>query len=297
MSSQSNFTLEEAINMMAQEVELEFVNMAKAEVIKESQEIAQEVQVKYDAFFEYMVTRLIGRNDAPSWFAKYLPQGDWSDIGAKWSNTKHRINQSLDETNYNSYYRGISSSSTAGKGLTVRKNGEGASRIGVTRRKSGKVKVPSFASYISSLQASGTTEKFFGPVTLQYEIQSPTVGVQVTAKMGHKTLTGSAANNSIKNIYAKNTTAKYKPFTSLSKDLMVTARVEAFGNLRAIQQTEWAIVDYIIKRIDPSHEKQWVKINGRTGGHGRGNRPIRALVLPMVQWYFNQLLPDAISGN
>ncbi len=296
MSSQSNLTLEEAINQMAQEVELEFIDMAKTQVIKESQEIAQEIQVKYDAFFEYMVTRLIGRNDAPGWFAKYLPQGEWTDITAKWSNTKHRINQSLDESNYNSYYKGISNRSTAGKGLTVQKNGQGAKRVGITRRKSGKVKVPPFASYISSLQGAGTTEKFFGPVTLQYEIQSPNVGVQVTAKMGHKTLTGSAANNSIKNIYAKNVNAKGKPFTALSKDLMVTARVEAFGSLRAIEQTEWAIVDYIIKRINTTNEKQWVKINGRRGGHGRGNRPIRALILPMVQWYFNQLLPDAISG-
>lgn len=297
MSSQSNFTLEEAMNMMAQEIELEFVDICKTKVIQESQEIANEVQVKYDAFFEYMLTRLIGRNDAPGWFAKYLPDGEWRDITAKWSTTKHRINQALDESNYNSFYRGISNSTTAGKNLSVRKNDGGASRPGVTRRKSGKTKVPPFSQYISSLQAAGTTDKFFGPVTLQYEIQSPNVGVQVTAKMGHKTLTGNAANNSIKNIYAKNTLAYRKPLTALPKDMSITARVEAFGNLRAIQQTEWAIVDYIIKRIDPSHEKQWVKINGRRGGHGRGNRPIRALVLPMVQWYFNQLLPDAITGN
>ena len=279
--------------MMAQEIELEFVDVAKSKVIEQSQEMAEEIQIEYDYFFYYMLA-LFGLDDAPGYIAGYLPNGEWDDISLKWSKTKKRINNSSRE---NAFYMGISSMSTTAIGLKVQKNGEGAKRAGVTRRKSGRIKVPPFASYIKSLQQVGTTEKFFGPVTLQYEVQSPSVGVQVTAKMGHKTLTGSVANNSIKNIYAKKVNEKGKPFTTLSRDMKITARIEAFGALKAIEQTEWAIVDYIIKKIDPSNEKQWVKINGRKGGYGRGNRPIRALVLPMVRWYFNKLLPKALSRS
>lgn len=282
---------------MAQEIELEFIDVCKKAVIKESQDIAQEIQLKYDTFFEYMLTRLIGRNDAPGWFAQYLPGGEWEDITKKWSNTKHRINQSLDESNYNSHYRGISSSNTMVNRLSVRRNDGGAKRAGnPTRRKPGKVKTTPFATYISTLQTSGTTERFFGPVSLQYEIQAPQVGHVVTAKMGHKTLTDPISNNTIRNIYAKNVNAYRKPLTALPKDMQITARVEAFGRLKEVQRVEWMLVDYIIKQIDPQNEKQWVKINGRTGGHGRGHRPIRALILPMIRWYFDKLLPDAISG-
>lgn len=84
------------------------------------------------------------------------------------------------------------------------------------------------------------------------------------------------------------------------KDMKMRATITAFGNLKGVKFNEKSIVDYIIKRIDPVNEKQWVKINSEVG-IGRSKRPIRAVITPILRYYmdkrFSEILRAAIKSR
>lgn len=299
MSARNELSFDEAMAQMAQALELELVEMSAKNTIELAKVIAEEVRIDYDDFFGVLLAKVLRKlDDAPRFLEKYIPDGEWHDVSLKWHNRK--VNTIGMPVGSNWYYNGISKAMTMGNRLSRKTargmKGQEATRLdGRTRRQSGKVRVPAFTDYIATLQQSGTTAKFFGPVTLQYDFQAPKVGHVITAKMGQIEANGTDTRNLIKKIYVKDMLAKRQPFAKFPENLRVTARVEAFGALAGVQQTEWFIVDYILKRIDPANEKQWVKINGRGKG-GRGGRPIRPIILPMVQYYIQNSLPAAIRA-
>lgn len=282
---QTNLTLEDAFAQMAQAIELELLGQTYKQVQETSREIAKEVQLEYDYFFHYMVAMVIGAPDAPDQLARYLPDGEWADISLKWNNTKNRVWGNTGNVGlYNQFYRGISNAGTMAN-----------SRMGRGKKGSSgkKTSVKPFGDYIKSLQTAGTVEKFFGPVSLQYEFESPQIGHVITAKMGGKTIDNSDRND-ITRIFTRNTLGSKKGFVATPDKFKITATVSAFDKLKGIGDTEFALVDFIIRQIDPGNRKQWVKINGRYG-HGRSHRPIRAVIQPMIHWYFEKLLPAAMK--
>lgn len=286
-------SLEEALQAFQQEVELEMLSTTKDVVKSISLNVAQEMQKEYDYFFDELLTVIKGKLEyIPDYLQRYLPEGDWDFITSKWSKAKtKRIGMPFGN---NWYYNGISNALTTSKGLSIRKNDGGVSRDDGRRSRSPKAKkTPSFESYISTLQDAGTTAKFFGPITLQYEFQSPAIGHKITPVMGARMVNGSMVDNVITRI---NRRTHKGTWGKVEGDLNVTAKVEAFGVLKDLKKLEWFIVDYIIKKIDPANEKQWVKINGTSGGKGKGkgSRPIRPLILPMIQFYINDELPKAM---
>lgn len=291
-------SLGEAFQAFQQEVELELLTTTKDVVKRISLDVSRGIEIQYDDFFSDLLELIESRMDwVPKILRKYTPNGEWDDISTRWSGVKQkRLGMGAGN---NWYYKGISSSNTTSKALSIRKKGDGGvERVdGRQKRSSKRVKTSPFAKYIATLQNSTTTEKFFGPITLQYDFQAPSIGHKITPVMGSKTVNGETFNNIITKI---NRRTHRGTFGKIEGDLSVTAKIEAFSFLNRIQQNEWFIVDYILKRIDPANEKQWVKINGRRGpgksGTKRGSegRPIRPILVPMIQFYIQEALPIAM---
>jgi hypothetical protein len=282
-----------------QEVELEILETSYKRVKELSIKVANKVEVAYDDFFADMYNSVIEdiEDYAPTILRRYLPHGSWDDITKRWHKTKVRHGVIAENSgDYNHFYRGISHKALARKALSRSSKDGGVSRAGDSKRRPTKpVQVGPFAKYIQSLQSEGNVERFFGPVMLGYSFVSPQMGEKITAKMGPKNLTMNNFEdiNKIRHIYITN--AKGQHTTSLPSRLQVTATIQAFPVLESVKKDEWYLVDYILKRIDPANEKQWVKINGRMGGRTRGARPIRPIIAPLVQYFINQKLARAME--
>jgi hypothetical protein len=293
LSSQNNLSLAEALASMMQELELEVLETCYSKVIKTSKEIAEFIDDDYDMFFHDMHS-LLGTDDVPDMIKRFVSRGEWIDISERWNKVK--VKHGVITPEQNRYYLGITGSRTLSLNRLGRKKSgrAGAEReVYATKKKPGKAKVPAFGSYLKTLQAPGTVQKFFGPVTLNYGFESPTGYTSIGAKMGPNAKHPNVLPNQIRHIWTRNR-VKNTISSSIPSELRITANIEAFGRLKEVKKFEWFMVDFILKRIDPSHEKQWVKINGQRGGKGKGRRPIRAIVLPLVQYYMNKKLPDSI---
>lgn len=309
MSSQNNLSLQEALELFQQEVFIELADTNVQNVQRISREVAREVDEQYDQFFEDIVDIVLSRlgdlSEAVIKIGKFVPGGEWKDISTPWDRTKHtRIGMPRGD---NWHYMGISGATTQAKGLKIRrKYGPGQIDRGIPRndgrtaRSPNKKKVRPFAEYLQTLQAAGTTDKFFGPVTLNYQFHSPIPGQKVTATMAAQTTNSLLPRNAIAKIVTRNKGR----FDKMAGELDVSVSVEGFGALKHVQKLEWFIVDYIIKRIDRANEKQWVKINGevapgnsRKDSKGRNlqhGRKVKPLILPMIQFYINDALPRAM---
>lgn len=274
-----------------------------AKVVQDtSKEIAYAMQIQYDDFFADLLEIVAAKlNSEPAFLAKYLPEGDWMPISTKWSKEKTKWLGMPKSDDW--HYNGLSNVGTMAKGLSIRrKYGRGQMDRGIKRnngktsRNPNKINVPPFVKYIKTLQAVGTTERFFGPVSLQYEFQAPDIGHTITPTIGWGNVKGEYLPNIIKSIQHRNR----GQFAKFPSEMRVTATVEAFGILAGLKDLEWFLVDYIIKRIDPANEKQWVKINGtrpagpKEGSHGREVKP---LIQPLVRYYLHEALPNAIKRN
>jgi len=81
-------------------------------------------------------------------------------------------------------------------------------------------------------------------------------------------------------------------------DFTIRAQVTAFTRLTGVRFSEWSVVDFILKQVDPQNEKQWVKINGSAAFGSR--RPMRAMITPLITWYgyvgFKQVM-DEFKAN
>lgn len=243
------------------------VGFTSAKVRETSEEIKQELDTEYNYFFQMIVDEVIGAVSTPGIFRSYV---DWDPLSKKW----------IKQKSTSMFYVGLSNSRTLGRTLN-RKGTAGATRLGDNANTPrGYVKVGSFQSYIQSLNQAGTTARFFGPVSVSYDFVSPSGNFKITSKQ----------ESSI----VKRTDARDKGrFVAFPKTVHMEARITAFSKLKGVPFNEWSIVDYIIKRIDPSHEKQWVKINSEYG-IGRSRRPIRAVVTPILKYYYERRFPEIV---
>lgn len=258
-----------------QEIDLFMQDQATSTVENLSREAGEEVDAMYDEFF-YEIMEMIGGNEVPIEIAGYT---GWEDLSGLWTKEKIRFGRATDENQ--AFYIGITRELAAG-GRIVR---------GKKRRKKA-VKVKPFKEYISSLQKAGTVDRFFGPVTLKYEFQSERHEETVKVRTGKvSTKNPSPHRNQITSVTSWNIYMNKR--MKNMRDYRVIGQVNAFEKLLHIDKTEHAIVDFILRKIDPGNKKQWQKINGTSNGRGV-DRPIRALILPMVQYYINDKLTAAM---
>lgn len=260
---------------MAQELDLFLRDQTTSLVESLSREAAEEVDRAYHAFFFDMLGYL-GMDALPRELRGYsLP---WEDLSALWVHQKIKHGRASD-TNQ-AFYIGITREQAAAK----------AARSTKRRRK--KAPVKPFSEYISSLQNSGAVDRFFGPVTLKYEFQSPRLNETVSVRTGRATARNPTPHrNQITSVRVQDNYLKKR--VSDLKDHRVIGTIEAFKVFEMVQKTEWAMVDYIIRKVDAANKKQWQKINGTKGPRGT-MRPIRAIILPMVQYFINERLPDEL---
>lgn len=71
--------------------------------------------------------------------------------------------------------------------------------------------------------------------------------------------------------------------------LSATLDVTVFPNLKTVKGSEWNVVDYLVQHDDA---KQWVKVNSRGKN---GERPLRPLVLPLVQYFAEYRIRRALE--
>ncbi len=256
------------------------VGFSSKKIREMSVEIKEELDTEYNYFFQMILDEVIGSLSVPGVLAPYT---SWKPLGKKWVKQKGT----------SQHYVGLSNSLTTGRGLGRKSKGGrsiGISRLRANGRKpSGLVRVGAFEDYIRTLTSVGTTERFFGPIAIRYDFVSPDARFAVAFNQVNGEVTRTQIRSSSRGT-----------FVAFPKELKMKATITAFGNLKGVSFNEKSIVDYIIKRIDPLNEKQWVKINSEVG-IGRSKRPIRAVVTPILRYFmdkrFGEIVRSAIKSR
>lgn len=245
-----------------------------------STEIQEELTTEYNYFFGMIVDSVIGATTTPGVLTQYTA---WKSLSKKWVKQKGT----------NRHYIGLSVASTSGKALGRRGtngNGIGLSRLRANGTKpKGLQKVGALAAYMRSLNVAGSTARFFGPITSSYDFVPADPKIRVVINQ---------ADGVVKRVTVLSTVANdkgLKSFMAFPKTMKMTVNIAAFGKLKGVSFNEKSVVDYIIKRIDPANEKQWVKINSEYG-IGRSKRPIRAVITPILKYYMAQRFPEIVKA-
>lgn len=257
------------------------VGFSSKKIREMTKEIEEELNTEYNYFFQMILDEVIGRVGTPGLLAPFTT---WKPLTEKWAFHKQKFGG---YATGKEHYRGLSNSSTRGKALGRRSTGRsiGMSRLRANGRKpSGLLKTGSFENYIRTLTAAGNTAKFFGPVVISYDFFSPDPNISVKINQSDGVVTRTQIRS-----------ASRGTFIAFPKEMRMTATITAFGNLKGVRFNEKNVVDYIIKRIDPGNEKQWVKINSEVG-FGRSKRPIRAVITPILKYYMDKRMSEIIRA-
>lgn len=250
----------------------QLVDFTSQKVKEISTEIKEELELEYDTFFDVIEKDIIRALSTPGIIRQFT---SWQPLSPKWVKQKAT----------SEHYVGLSNSRTKGNALG-RSHRYGAGRLSEDVPR-GHLKVGSFQSYIQSLNRVGTTARFFGPVSVSYNFIAPNPNLKVYPKQDN----GIVMRTDVRNKGS---------FFKFTGPMEMSATITAFGNLKGVAFDEWHIVDYIIKRIDPANEKQWVKINS-SEGIGGSQRPLRAVVTPILKYFMTQRFPkivkDAITAR
>lgn len=273
-------SLSDAFKKMEDSLAQKLVDFSSKKIREMTKELKEELQHEYDTFFTLMVEDVIGSLQTPGILAPYT---SWKPLGEKWVFEKKKFGG---YNNGNEHYLGLSNSATRRKQLgRSRKGGKdiGMSRLrAYSSSKNKMVTVGPFRDYIQSLNTAGTTERFFGPIAITYDFISPDPNFRVTVNQQSGVVNRTQVHS-----------AKRGVFVAFPKEMKMTANITAFGKLKGVAFNEKNVVDFIIKRIDPANEKQWVKINSEYG-IGRSRRPIRAVVTPLLRYFIERRFPEIV---
>lgn len=271
----SNQSLADAIRKMEASLAEKLVGFSSKKIREMSVEIKEELGTEYNYFFQFILDEVVGSLNTPGLLSPYT---SWKPLTPKWVKAKAT----------SAHYVGLSNSLSRGKALgRSRKGGRdiGMSRLRANGNKpKGLVKVGAFEDYIRTLTSVGTTERFFGPIAIKYDFVSPSANFSVSVNQD----SGVVSRTQVRSV-------ERGTFVAFPKDLKMTAKITAFGKLKGIAFNEKGIIDYIIKRIDPVNEKQWVKINSEVG-IGRSKRPIRAVITPILRYYMDKRFSEIVRA-
>lgn len=266
------------------------VALAKERLEEQTAQLKENIEIQYELFFDKILDEIVGTESpeggggiraTPSLIKNYMgKEGHWKPLSPAWAALKDELGSRSDFYIGLTNVKGGSSRNSLGRGQARASGSKGtmkgkwATRLGNDRKKPGKVSVPSFESYMNDLAGQGVTamNRIFGPVGIEYTFSKDNQIVDIES---FTTRTSRAAATQGQQVFAN------------IKGTRITATVRAFTRLKGVQDfSEAYVVDYILKRLDPGHEKQWVKVNSNYG-FGRGKRPVRAFVAPLISWYMN----------
>lgn len=204
----------------------------------------------------------------------------WQRLTDDWQERKLKADA------YDLYYNGL----TDMLGSPVKAK-LGAARQGAKRDKkfsrSAKTMVEPFDRFMKKLgRDPNAVDRILGRVSVTYSFGAPNVTMRRVQN-----------GNQLRQIMTQGAKGR---FTQMPRAFVMDAEISAFDKLKGVDFDEWHVVDFILKRLDPANEHQWVKINSRYGfGKGkkgkRGPRPIRAIISPMINWFIQKGIPDTMK--
>lgn len=268
-------TLRDAINSAAASLREQISAEAVRRLKGTSGEVLGELQESYNDFFqilhEYILNdpTLNAADDAtPRLFANSgIGTPNWQAVEPQWFKQKERAARSGDSRSLN-YYHGLTNSMVgAGFGRRTRKGR-------FKKRRS----TLSFDQYIQSLAMSQgeAVQGFFGPMKVAYALTRPDGG-----KVSVKQL-----DDVIKEI------RQFKPKGRgqvLPIDgTVIHTTVTAFPKVDRIID-ERSVIAHMMRT--GGYREQWVKVVGST----RSNYRIRAIILPLINWYVKRKFIDLLE--
>lgn len=256
---------------------------------EETYYLANDIEKVYEDFFKIVDTQIVGSvtghfDESPNFISNYMGrEGNWKALSGDWIDYKDKAMETASggmTLEFSKAYVGVTELyKNFSKSRLGRSRAGGVSRVRVKRPLGVS---QSFRQYMHQLAGTRTAvEHFFGPIDIEYYFAEK-----------YRTFKVTTIDGAIKDIDALS--KKTGKFLMFPREFSVKSSVFAFQSINGVEFSEWYVVDFILKRIDPLHEKQWVKINSRYG-HG-GKRPIRAIITPLISWYghvaFKQILEN-----
>lgn len=247
------------------------------EAIKElSSEVAEEIETIYYNFFGELYEIISrGQTSTPSRFGSNMGgAGPWKPLSEKWSDRKISAGGS------ENFYMGLTTQLNAAR----RKASNRKKRAGKVRRTPRSRK--NFMTFMSELAAVSpeNVKKFFGEIELAYAIKAK----------GRKTAINiEQVGNSITSLTRITSHDDLGKMISNYDNVTLETVITMFPLLRTASAfSEWYVVD-MMARKNGLNKKQWLKINARFGKF-RSERPIRAMITPLVSWYATTGITQAL---
>ncbi len=276
MSNVSRRNLSGAIEDLSLTLTKQYIKATIDKIEYASEDLETALRPTYLGFFDEVLKVIIEAQDldpeeggAPARIEQYSrgSAASWQPLSESWMATKSLY------TSFG-FYDGIS-----GKARLQRVSGRDTRKNKAFQK--GNLSSTPFKSYIKGL--SNEAESILGKLAIEYTFKAPDRQFVV------KNL------DNVIEIQEVLSTKTNKKVTFPSK-FRLTVRVLGFQNLLGTQLEkgmieEWAIVDKLANLT--GHAEQWRKINARTAW-GRGRRPVRAIMAPMISWWFNEIATPAL---
>lgn len=249
---------------------------------KISEEVGQLVTDMYEDFFGQLYMEVGGGTEKmPSRFMGTAmgEAGAWKPLSEKWGDDK-RIFGNQDPV---LFYKGLTDALNASKGRLT-KSGK-PRKTPKKRPRKLRSKKP-FDQFLKELRSSSRSnvKKLFGDIEIKYYISAT----------GRKTpINIEQRGNIIETISRITSHGERGRIMNNFNNVSLRSDTTLFPLLKVAREfSEWYVVDQMSKR-DKGNKGQWVKINS-TNGYGRGNRPIRPIITPLISWYATTLLPSIL---
>jgi len=245
------------------------VEAGVAAIKEKSNEVAQAVDSLYYDFFGELYREVGGgTTQTPSRFLGNIGDaGAWKPLSESWRDRKLKVA----DQDPSLFYKGLTDALNKSKRRVVRKGKKSGRNVGPSRRNK-----KSFEKFLGEVASNSrvNVKRFFGEITIDYAI----------AARGRKTpIDISQVNNVITQIGAITAHEGSKRLPNYN-NVALRANITMFPALKAAKEfSEWYVVN-ILARQDKTGAKQWLKINSRFGAKG-SERPIRAMVTPLISWY------------
>ena len=244
--------ISKALRLMFSDLERQVTEATLEESLERSEKIAKAIDGVYQSFFQRVEEILEELEfDADENFSpgggSPLSLATWKPLSEYWKEEK---------ANYNG-------------GVTL------PFYQGITKFR----RMQSFLGYVSSLARSkNSVNRFFGPSRIEYKVTKEGVGTSITYSSGKVRVKAENPTQQSESRKEYITSATVRVFPKL---------IEVVGRGRVSPETEWKVVDSMIKTGGSNRAyKQLVKINGRYGlgvnGRRVKNRPIRPLITPII---------------
>lgn len=267
-------SLLDAINAAAASLREQVAAEAVKRLKGTSGEVAQELQEAYNDFFQILHERVLNDptlnaadDDSPRLFQNSgVGMPKWEAVTPQWFKQKQKASAAGDSRALNFYHGVTESAIGAGFGRRTRKG----------RFKKRRTNI-SFDQYIQSLAMSQgeAVQGFFGPMKVAYSLTRPDGG-KVSLKQIDDVITEIRQFN------------RKGRFAMALDGTVIKTTITAFPKMDRMID-ERSVIAHMMRT--GGNREQWVKVVGGT----RDNYRIRAIILPLINWYVKRRFIDLLE--